>query len=398
MRILLLNEYYPPDTSATATVAAALAETLAEAYQVTVLAGRPSYDPAERHPFYLWRRERQGNLAVERVGSTTYDRRSMRGRSANYLSYLCLAMLRALTIRADLIVAMTDPPVCEIAGAVVAWLRRLPFIYDIQDLYPDMALAGGIVKPARWVERWEKLNRWALRRAARVRVLGEDVRERIISKGVDAKRVVMIRGGARIPEFLPAADHPVVQEIRSGFQFVVLHAGNIGFSGDWETMLQAARLLQHDGVGFVFVGDGARRPQIEAAASGCQSIRFLPFRPPEEAQYVLAAGDLQVVTLRRGLEGVVVPSKLYPILAAGRPVLVVAPAECDAARMVRECGCGLVADPDDPAALAAAIRGIRDDPGQLRAMGQRAREAARQFEAEGQLKLFRQMVEEVIKP
>ena len=111
MRILLLNEYYPPDTAATAKVAAMLAETLAEAHQVTVLAGRPSYDPTTRHPFYLLRRERQGSLVVERVGSTTYHRRSMRGRLANYLSYLGLAMLRALTIRADLVVAMSDPPV-----------------------------------------------------------------------------------------------------------------------------------------------------------------------------------------------------------------------------------------------------------------------------------------------
>ena len=395
MRILLLNQYYPPDTSATAKVAAALAKALSEAHQVTVLAGRPSYDPATCHPFYLWRRERQGNLVVERVGSTTYHRRSMWGRLANYLSYLVLAMLRALTIRADLIVAMTDPPVCGIAGAVVAWLRRLPFVYSIQDLYPDMALAGGIVKPARWVERWERLHRWALRRAARVRVLGEDVRERIIAKGVEAERVVIIRDGTRIPESLPAANHPVVQEIRSGFRFVILHAGNIGFSGAWETLLQAARLLENEGVGFVFVGDGARRPQIEAAATGCRAIRFLPFRPPEEVPYVLAAGDLQVITLRHGLEGVVVPSKMYPVLAAGRPVLAVTPLGSEVARIVARHECGLIANPDDPAAVAAAIREARNDPAQLIAMGQRAREVAREFEVTGQLRLFRQLVEEV---
>jgi len=169
--------------------------------------------------------------------------------------------------------------------------------------------------------------------------------------------VVIVRDGAPIPEYLPAADHPVVREIRSGFRFLVLHAGNIGFSGAWETLLEAARLLENEGVGFLFVGDGARRPQIEAAAMGCRAIRFLPFRPPEEVPYVLAAGDLQVVTLRRGLEGVVVPSKMYAVLAAGRPVLAVTPLGSDVARIVGRHACGLIADPDDPAAVAAAIRG-----------------------------------------
>jgi len=394
MRILFLNEYFPPDTSATAKVAAALVETLAETHQVTVLAGRPSYDPSTRHPFYVWRREKQGNLVVERVGSTAFHRRSMRGRLANYLSYLGLAMLRGLTIPADIVVAMTDPPVCGIAGAFLAFLRRLPFVYSIQDLYPDMVLAGGIVKPTWWVGRWERLHRWALKRAARVRVLGDDARERIIAKGVETGRVVVVRDGARIPDSLPAADHPVVQEIRSGFRFVVLHAGNIGFSGAWETLVQAARLLEKEGVGLIFVGDGALRPQLEAAAAGCRAIRFLPFRPPEEVPFVLAAGDLQVVTLRRGLEGVVVPSKMYPVFAAGRPVLAVAPEESDVARIVRRHACGLIADPDNPAAVAAAVQQACGAGPQLDAMGHRARQAAAGFNVVDQLRLFRRVVEE----
>jgi len=396
MRILLLNEYFPPDTSATAKVAAALVETLAETHRVTVLAGRPSYDPSTRHPFYLWRREQRGNLVIERVGSTTFHRRSMRGRLANYLSYLGLAMLRGLTIPADVVVALTDPPVCGIAGALLACLRHLPFVYSIQDLYPEMALAGGIVKPARWVERWERLHRWALRRAARVRVLGEDARERIIAKGIETERVVVVRDGARIPESWPVADHPIVKEIRSGFRFTVLHAGNIGFSGAWETLVQAARLLESEGIGLIFVGDGALRPQLEAAAAGCQAIRFLPFRPPEEIPFVLAAGDLQVVTVRRGLEGVVVPSKMYPVFAAGRPVLAVAPEESEVARIVRRHACGLVADPDAPIAVATAIRQVCGDRPRLDAMGQRARQAAAGFNVAEQLRLFRQVVEEAV--
>ena len=395
MHILLLNEYFPPDTSATAKMAATVVQTLAQRHRVTVLAGRPSYDPSEYHPYYLLRREVRGNVVVERVGSTAYPRFQMRRRVSNYLSYLSLAMPRALMIRADVIMAMTDPPVVGIAGALVAKLSGRPFVYNIRDLYPDMALGGELVRPSRWMEGWEKLHRRALRRAARVIVLGEDMRDRIIAKGVDPARVVIVRDGAAIPESVPTRDDPVAQEIRCGFPFVVLHAGNLGFYGAWETLIRAARLLENDGVGFVFVGEGAARPQIEASAGGSPVVRFLPFRPPQQVPCVLAAGDLHVVTVRRGLEGVVVPSKLYGILAAGRPVLAVAPEGSDVVRIVRRAGCGVAADPDDPAAVAEAVRALCRDPERVADMGKRAREIAPSYDRVRQLQLFLQVIEEV---
>jgi len=395
VHILLLNQYFPPDTAATAKMAALVAKTLAQNHRVTVLAGRPSYEPSERHPFAPLRRQREGNVVVERVGSTTFPRYRMRCRLSNYLSYLSLAVPRALTLRADLVLAMTDPPVAGIAGAFVARVRGLPFVYNIRDLYPDMAVAGEIVRPARWVQAWERLHRRALEQAARVIVLGEDMRERIIAKGVDPARVVVVRDGAPLCEKIPSADHPVAQEIRSGFPFVVLHAGNLGFYGAWETLIQAARLLEKDGVGLVFVGDGAAHSKLEASATGCPAVRFLPFRPADQVCHVLAAGDLHVVTVRRGLEGVVVPSKLYPILAAGRPVLAVAPEDSDVVRLVRQTGCGVAADPDDAASIAAAVRQVHRKPGCLARMGQRAQEVAHDYERKKQLQRFIEVIEDV---
>lgn len=396
LHILLLNQYYPPDTAATAKMAQLVAEALAERHRVTVLAGRPSYDPTEYHPYYLRRREARGNLVVERVGSTAYHRRRMRRRVTNYLSYLALAVPRALMIAdVDIVLSMTDPPVAGIAGALVARLRRRPFVYNIRDLYPDMALAGEIVQPARWAEGWEQLHRWALQQAARIVVLGEDMRERVIAKGVDSNRVVVVRDGAPVPATTASPDHPVAQEIRCGFPFVVLHAGNLGFYGAWEALIGAARLLGGDDVGLVFVGDGAAKPQIEALADGCHGVRFLPFRPFEEVPYVLAAADIHVVTVRRELEGVVVPSKLYPILAAGRPVLAVAPERSDVARIVTRSGCGLVADPDDPASVAAAVRALVQDRARLEKMAQRARSIAPEYERGRQLARFVQLIEQV---
>jgi colanic acid biosynthesis glycosyl transferase WcaI len=394
MRILLLNEYFPPDTSATAKMAAAVVDELAKHHQVTVLCGRPSYDPSERHPFYFWRRERRSNVVVERVGSTTFARHRMRHRLFNYLSYVMLSVPRALFIRTEVVLAMTDPPFEGIVGAFVAWLKRRPFVYNIRDLYPEMAISGDIVRPARWLNVWERLHRWALGRAAQVVVLGDDTKERIKAKRIDPARIVVVRDGAEKPPTTPAVDHPLTREVRSGYPFVVLHAGNLGFYGAWDTIVKAAQSLNGDGIGFVFVGDGAMKPQIEASANGCTAIRFLPFRPANQVPYVLAAGDLHLLTIRRGLEGVVVPSKLYPILAAGRPVLALAPEESDAARIIRRSGCGVIANPDDPTSVVRLVRELSHNPQRVAAMGDRARATATELSLEKELRRFVHVVED----
>jgi colanic acid biosynthesis glycosyl transferase WcaI len=394
LHILVLNEYFPPDTSATAKNTLMIAEALAERHRVTVLAGRPSYDPSERHPPYLIRREVHGNLVVERVGSTAFSRSQMMGRVSNYLTYLGYAVPRALTIRSDVVLAMTDPPIEGIAGALVAALSHRPFVYNIRDMYPDMALGGGIVRPGSWIGVWEKLHRWALRRAARIIVLGEDMRERILAKGVMSSRITVVRDAVPFPETLPASDHPVIREIRGQFRFVLVHAGNLGFYGAWQTLIRGVERLASDGVGLVFIGDGAMKASIEEYARDCHNVRFLPFRPVAEIPYVMAAGDLHVVTVKRGLEGVVVPSKIYTILAAGRPLLAVATVQAEVAQIAQRNGCGISADPDDPAAVAEAVRGVLNAPDRLERMSRSARELARTYDRVEQLKIFINTVEE----
>jgi len=397
MHVLLLNEYYPPDTSATAKMAAIIAETLAQRHKVTVVAGRPSYDPDEHYPFAFLRRDVRNDVVVERVGSTDYPRHQMRRRVSNYLTYLALAVPRALAIRPDVVLAMTDPPIAGMAGALVARLSGRPFVYNIRDLYPDMAIGGDIVRRSHWVERWEQMHRNALRRAARVIVLGDDMRARILAKGVLPERVVVVRDGTSFPASMPAQSDPVVREIRCGFPFVALHAGNLGFYGAWDILLKAAEILRNENVGLVFIGDGANRASLQTAAMNSANVRFLPFRPADQVPHVMMAGDVHIVTVRRGLEGVVVPSKLYGILAAGRPVLAVADAKCDAARIVIESGCGLAADPDDPAAVATAILELRSDPARLAEMGRRARETAQKYARVNELQRFVGVVEEAVK-
>ncbi len=387
MRVLLLNLYYPPDTSATAKMAQTVADALAEKHDVTVLCGRPSYDPAERRPWRLYQSENCRRARIIRAGSTDFPRWQMKKRVFNYLSYVLLAVPQALLLPCDVILAMTDPPFEGIVGAFVALLKRKPYIYNIRDLYPDMALGGSIVPPGLLARLWENLHRWALRRATRVVVLGDDMRNRILAKGVDPAHVVIVRDGAELPlrGSTPSFDPQVIQAIRGNSQFVLLHAGNLGFYGAWDTLLAAARELAQDGISIVFVGDGAQRERLQSAAAGLANVRFLPFFPGSKIPSVLAAPDAHIITVKRGLEGVVVPSKMYSILGAGKPVVAVAPGECDVVTIGARKGFSVAANPDDPAQFVQAVRRISRNPELLRSMGASAAAAAPEYERNKEL-------------
>lgn len=395
LNLLLINQYFPPDTSATAKVADRLARFLAQKHRVTVLAGRPSYAPTELHPYYLRRTEAiTPNLSVIRVGSSGYHRGRMRQRVWNYLSFMALALPQALTVQADVIVAMTDPPLAGLLGAAVARLRQKPFVYYLQDLHPDMALVSGMVQPSGWVNGWERLHRWTLQQATRIIVLGEDMKSLVAAKGIDPDRVEVVRTGADLPAELPPPDNPVSREIRGNFNFVMIHAGNLGFYGAWETLIAAVKLLDDPAIGLIFIGDGAAKTRLEALAGHNPRIRFLPFRPAADIPYVLAAADIHIVTIRQGAEGVIVPSKLYPILAAGKPVLAVAPAASDAARLITRHHCGLAVSPTDPAALAVAITQLACNRAQLLEMGRNARLTAQTYNQAGQFVRLQSIIEQ----
>ena len=400
MKILLLNLYFPPDTSATAKMAATVVDALSARHEVTVLCGRPSYDPSERRPWRLWQSESRGRVRIIRVGSTDFPRFAMKRRVLNYLSYVALAIPRALFLRCDVVLAMTDPPFEGIVGAIVALFKRKPYVYNIRDMYPDMAVGGAIVEPGLLARVWEKLHRWALRRATRVIVLGEDMRARIIDKGIAPAKIEIARDGAEIFPLdvsPPLMDNEVIRTIRGSFSFVLLHAGNLGFYGAWETLIKAAADLEADGVGLVFVGEGAQHEYVEKLAKDARNVRFLPFFPSGKIASVLAAADAHIITVKRGLEGVVVPSKMYGILAAGKPIVAIAPKETDAASLGAKFGFAVSADPDNPENVTAAIRSLVKDGAKVQSMGRAALAVAPDYDRVKELQKFVKIIEGAVK-
>jgi glycosyltransferase involved in cell wall biosynthesis len=175
----------------------------------------------------------------------------------------------------------------------------------------------------------------------------------------------------------------------------VVHAGNLGFSGSWLTLVRAAQILEAQNVGLVFIGDGSMKEQVQQFARNCGNVRFLPFRPASDLPAIMAAGDLHIVTIRRGLEGMVVPSKMYNILAYGRPILAVASEKADVSRLALQHGFGMVADPDNSTHVAESIRSVLSTPERLHDMSRAARTLAKIFDQSRELGKFVDAIEEV---
>lgn len=381
MRILVLNQYFHPDASATSQLLTELCEDLAEHHDVFVVTGRPSYNAVEETGSQgLVSKERHGRVRVARVWSTTFDRADMLRRLTNYATYLLSSVVGAFTVRRpDVVIALTDPPPVGLIGAFVARVRGVPFVLVAKDIFPDVAIELKVLRNPALIRVLERVKTVLFRSADRVVSIGRDMDRRIEALGVPRDRIVTIHDWSDGAAVRPLASASTLRtEMGWDDRFVVMHSGNVGLSQDLETVLDAAALLRDEkDVVFAIVGEGASKEGLQRLAEreGLENVTFLPYQPKTSLAESLGAADVHLVGLRRGLAGAIVPSKVYGILAAGRPFIAAVEHGSEPALIVEEEGCGVRVEPGDPEALANALVGLRDDPDRREAMGRRARQA-----------------------
>ena len=370
-RLLVLNQYYRPGVEATANLLAELCEELARDYDVTVVTGRlPNAEPG---------RFVENGVEVVRVASTAYDRRRLSRRALNYMTYFGLTLLESLRERPpDVVLCMTDPPFVGDAAYVVARRFGAPLVVVSQDVFPEIAVALGRLKGDLLVRVLGVLVDFYLRRADRVVAIGETMKRRLEEKGVTAERIRVISnwGDAEAIRPLPR-DNAWTREHGLAERFVVMHFGNVGHAQNLDALVRASTFLRDlEELVVTIIGTGAKHAELVALAERLEAdaVRFFPYQPYETRAQPLAAADVHVVGLGRGLAGYIVPSRMWGILAAARPVIAAAEEESETARIVREVGCGVVVPPGRPELLARAIRQARGGELDLEEMGRRGRE------------------------
>jgi len=376
VRIVLLNQYYAPDEASTAQLLSDVGAGLAAAgHQVEAVCCNRSYtDPSRRYPA----REVVDGVRVRRAAATGFGRSSKLGRLVDYASFMLGAAARLLfRRRPDVVVSLSTPPMVAALGWLAARLRGARTVYWVMDVYPDVAYELGVLRRGSLAGRvLDALSRFQVRRSDRVVVLGETMAERLPHARPQTLVVIHNWADGEVIRPRPARESPLRAEWGWGDRLVVLYSGNMGLAHEFDAVLGAAERLRDDArVRFAFIGGGPRRGEIEREARrrGLANVEFRGYVPRERLGDSLTAGDLHLVTLRPGVEGLLVPSKIYGILAAGRPTLYVGPAAGEVAAIVGE-GCGAVIAPGDGETLAREIARYAADASSRERDGRRARE------------------------
>ena len=381
-QVIFVNRYFSPDESATSRMLSDLAFRLAASgLSVAIVTSRQLYENAQAA---LAPQETLRGVRVYRVRTATRGRTTLIGRALDYVSFHFAAALKLLRIlsRGDVVVAKTDPPLISIVVSWVARWRGAVLVNWLQDLFPEVAtaLAPGLMP--KWVEGALLAARdRSLRRAVSNIVLSSGMRDRLLSRGVSPERIRVVPNWADTAAVspLPSRESRTRQRLALGSRLVVGYSGNLGRAHEFDTLLGAARLLR-DEPEFVFLmtGAGARSGGLRRAVDtdGLGNFLFQDYQPVELLSDSLAAADVHLVSLLPALEGLIVPSKIYGILAAGRPAIFIGATGGDLGCVLRDHDCGIAVSVGDSERLAAELRALHSDRARLERMGYNARRLA----------------------
>ena len=371
--VCFLNRVYPPASGATGALLAELTPELVDrGWRVTVLTG-----PAEGAP--ASERTEQG-VRVERVGALSFTRESTLRRGLAYASLFPAFVGRALQLPSpDVFVTKTDPPMLKVLGPLLARLTGARTLHWAQDLYPEVAEGVGVIAEGGLLARMMRgLSTGALRGHDHVVTVGRCMRERLVDeRGLAPESVSVVPNWPpSTVDAVPHDENPFRAEHDLADRFVVMYSGNMGLAHPFDAVLDAAARLvdERPSVLFLLVGEGPRKDDLRRQVDrrGLSNVRFLPFQPAERLHQSLSAADLHLVTMQSAIEGLVVPSKLYGALGAGRPVVFLGPPGSEAARTVQEHDCGTVMPTPGGQALAQTVQAWADDPDRWRASCARA--------------------------
>lgn len=355
MRVLLITQLFDPEN---AIKGLSFAKGLiARGHQVDVITTFPNYPGGKIYPGYRMRwlqKELIDGVTVFRVPMYVSHDRSALKRLLGYASFSFCALFYGLVkVRRPDVIYTYHPPVAGgIAAALLGMLERRPFIYDVQDLWPEAVVATGMVRSTRLAAVIEMLAGWIYRRAKAVVVLSDGYRQALVAKGVPSEKVVRVYNWCDEARLHTSAADPAPEST----WFDIVYAGNLGSAQALEHVIEAARVLRDHGqdkIRFILIGDGVEKERLKAKVEALQleNVLFKPRVPPEEiGKYLNAAGALLVHLAADPVFSITVPSKTQAYLAAGRPLLMGVGGE--SADIVRRSGAGVVVRPCDPEDIA----------------------------------------------
>lgn len=377
MNLVVITPHFAPDVAPTGAVWTRLVEELAlRGHRIEVVTSLPWYRDHAVEPGYAGKLVRYEDKPWGRIVRmhpfAARDKRALFRRAAAFVGFSAMgAVIGSKGPKVDGVIAVSPPLTLGLTGWASAMARHAPFIFNIQDVYPDVAIELGVLRDGPVAEATRRLERFCYDRASAVTVLSEDLQDNVRLKTKNREKVRVIPNFVDTGTISPL---PAANDYRAEFgledKTVVMYAGNVGLSQSLEIVLESAAALSYEpDLVFVINGQGAARAELERRARGLSNVLFVDMQPLERLPEVLAAGDIHLVPLKRGLARSSVPSKTYSILAAGRPLIASVDAGSEIARLTETSGCGSAVPPEDPEALTKAIRQLLDAPDERHRMG-----------------------------
>jgi colanic acid biosynthesis glycosyl transferase WcaI len=376
VKLVVVTPHFSPDTAPTGAIVTRIVEELAHrGHEIEVITALPWYRDHKIEPGFegkLTRREDTPWGRIVRVHPfPTSDKRDLLRRAAAFGGFSVLAGAVGMRgEKVDGVLALSPPLTLGVDGWAIAKARGGSFVFNIQDVYPDVAVELGMLTNRSVIRVAHGLERFCYKRADAVTVLSDDLKNNL-SKKVAPDKIHVIPNFVDTESIRPSEkENAYRREFGLEGKTVVMYAGNVGLSQSLELVLEAAVALSYEpDLVFVFNGQGAARGDLEQKARGLGNVRFVDAQPFDRLPEVLAAADIHLVPLKKGLAAASVPSKTYSILAAGRPLIASVDAGSEITRLIERSGAGLSVPPEDGEALTKAIRRLLDSPDEAATMG-----------------------------
>ncbi|WP_121967716.1 glycosyltransferase family 4 protein [Leptolyngbya sp. BC1307] len=379
LRLLILTQFFPPDFAATGQLIEELAKQLSrQQVSVSVFTGQPAYAFAKDQAPQV---EQTAGVWVKRSRMTQFFPSRIRGKAVNGLLFAIRTITHLIRRYKDyqVLLVTTAPPFLPIIGYLANVFLGLPYVCLLYDLYPDIAIELEVVKANHPIARaWRFINCQIWQRSAGIIVLSPSMKQRIAEHCPAVKdKISVIHSWTNTEQMVPIAkkDNWFAREHRLTSAFVVLYSGNMGRCHDVETILAAAQQLKDDPILFVCVGGGAKRqPLIEAvSAASLTNFLFLPYQEKAVLPYSLTACDLSLVSVAVGMESLVAPSKLYPAMATGRPIVAICPPSSYLGPLLAAAQSGRAFNNGEAEALANYIRYLSQNHNEAERLGESGR-------------------------
>ncbi|MBS5924681.1 glycosyltransferase family 4 protein [Clostridium perfringens] len=386
-KLLIYAHYYYPDVASTGQILAELSEGMLDAFDITVICVVPSYSGKIKEKYKKNRiyKEAHNGVNLIRVRVPEFDKKNKISRIKNLLAYFMNSIIATIKLdKFDYIYSISQPPILGgTLGVIGKFLKGGKFIYNIQDFNPEQTMAVGYSKNKLILNLAMFLDKWNCKKSDKVIVVGRDMQETLNERFKNKKvpNNVFINNWIDEKEVYPIVSHEEIDNFKCKYElndkFIIMYSGNIGLYYDLENIIKViGKFKDREDVVFAFVGDGSVKEKIEkySIQNNLNNVKFIPYQPKEKLKYSLNSADVHWVVNAKGIKGVSVPSKLYGVMAVGKPVLGVLDNGSEARLILEESNCGVCSEPSDYKMIENNINYIINNKEKIKSLGMNGRE------------------------